>query len=164
MTTEERNTFGLSEDQRLGLVRLDKAKDNLAPRDPTAKWFRFVGVPIGNGAGLYSAGDNIQAAEVWKPPELFASVAGETINAVLEKLVAGMPNGSKYSTAPSATGRAAWKVLQEAWPDKSEEQCRAMVAIWVKNGVVVTDSYHDQNERKERVGITAAKRVGEVAP
>jgi hypothetical protein len=162
MSTEERNAFSLGEDQRLGLVRLDKAKDNLAPRDPTAKWFRFVSVPIGNGSGLYSAGDSVQAAEIWKPPELFASVAGDAINAVLEKLAAGMPNGSKYSTAPSATSRVAWKVLQEAWPEKSEGQCRAMLAIWIKNGVIATDSYYDQNERKERVGIVAAKRVGEV--
>ena len=67
MTTEEAKAFGLSEVERRRLIRIDDAKLNIAPMTE-AKWFRLVGVDIGNATERYPNGDNVQTVEPWKPP------------------------------------------------------------------------------------------------
>ena len=39
--------------------RVDSAKVNIAPPSIEARWFRIVGVPIGNGTDLYPDGDEV---------------------------------------------------------------------------------------------------------
>ena len=77
----------------------------------------------------------------------------------------GMDDGRRYSAAPSAKMRAAWRVLHEIRPDQSEERCRQVIKTWAKNGVLTIGPYYDEKERKENEGIIDAKMVGvEVAP
>jgi hypothetical protein len=47
MSAEEAQAFGIPEEERRGLVRMDSAKVNIAPPMAKAKWFRIVGVPLG---------------------------------------------------------------------------------------------------------------------
>ena len=49
MSDEEREKFGLSEAERRSLVRVDSAKVNIAPPAAEARWFKIIGVPLGNG-------------------------------------------------------------------------------------------------------------------
>jgi RecA-family ATPase len=71
MTAEEAQAFGIEEDQRRLLVRMDSAKVNITPPMAKAKWFRIVGVPIGNATKLYPSGDIVQTVEPWTPPDLW---------------------------------------------------------------------------------------------
>jgi hypothetical protein len=48
MNTDEARAFGIAEEERRLFVRLDSAKVNIAPPMANAKWFRLVGVPLGN--------------------------------------------------------------------------------------------------------------------
>ena len=161
MSEEERDGFNLTEEERRLLFRVDSAKVNLAPPATTAQWFRLVGVRLENGDGAYPSGDTVQAVERWTPPALFDGLATTDLNKALDKLRAGMSDGRRYSAAPSAKGRAAWRVLQEVCPNKTEQQCRAVIKTWVKSKLLTIGSYYDERERKENEGIIAAARIGD---
>ena len=165
MTEDEAKTFGVSEDERRLLFRVDPAKVNLAPPSATAHWFKLVGVRLDNGDATYPNGDEVQTVERWTPPALFQAFSTPDLNKALDKLRMGMDDGRRYSAAPSAKMRAAWRVLHEIRPDQSEERCRQVIKTWAKNGVLTIGPYYDEKERKENEGIIDAKMVGvEVAP
>jgi RecA-family ATPase len=68
MTSDEASAFSVPEDQRRSYIRMDSAKVNIAPPMTKAKWFKLVGVPLGNATELYPNGDEVQTVETWSPP------------------------------------------------------------------------------------------------
>ena len=48
---------------------MDSAKVNIAPPMAKAKWFRLIGVPLGNATELYPNGDIVQTVALGRPPE-----------------------------------------------------------------------------------------------
>jgi hypothetical protein len=74
MSGEEAKLFNLCLGDRRSLIRMDSAKVNIAPPSVSAKWFRLVGVPLGNGNVLYPNGDEAQTIEPWDPPNLWAQI------------------------------------------------------------------------------------------
>jgi hypothetical protein len=160
MTEAEREAFNLPEEQRRFLFRVDSAKVNIAPPSATTQWFKLIGVKLDNGNDTYPNGDEVQTVEPWTPPGVFEGLATADLNTALDKLRAGMSDGRRYSAAPTARERAAWRVLQEICPDKSEQQCRAVIKTWVKNKLLTIGRYYDEKERKENEGITGAQRIG----
>jgi hypothetical protein len=160
MTPDEAEMFGVSEPDRRSLVRYDNGKVNIAPPATAAKWFRLVGMPLGNGTREYPAGDNVQAIEVWQPPEMLDGLDSPLLNRVLDDIDAGMANGQRYSAAGRATDRAAWAVVLKHGPTKTEKQCRGIVSAWVKSGTLFNETYYDPVRRVETPGlrVNAAKR------
>ena len=70
MTPEEAGPFGIKADaERHLLVRFDSGKVNLCPPAAAARWFKLVGVELGNGTDEYPHGDNVQTVEPWTPPD-----------------------------------------------------------------------------------------------
>lgn len=162
MTEAEREQFGLSEAERRSLIRVDSAKVNIAPPSIEAQWFRIVGVPLGNSTDLYPHGDEVPTVEPWYPPDLWRGISTFTANEILDRIDAGMPNGSRYSPASQAADRAAWKVVNALLPDLSDKQCRKVINTWTKNGVLEERPYDDPVQRKTRTGlyVVATKRPG----
>jgi hypothetical protein len=168
MSEDEASMFNIAADERFSYIRLDSAKVNIAPRDGEATWFHLVGEPIGNGNDDYPNGDEIQVAEPWLPPELWAGLDYPTINRILDEIDVGVrdengqPTGERYTHAGAATKRAAWLVVQRFATGKTEEQCRKMVREWVRNGVLIFEEYDSKAERKRAKGLrlNAAKRPG----
>jgi hypothetical protein len=153
MTPEEAKLFDVSEADRRSLIRMDTGKINIAPASRTAKWFRLIGVPLGNGNETYPNGDEVQTVEPWTPPGLWDGLDPLLLNRVLNDLDAGQANGQRYSSAPSAQKRAAWSMVQQHCPDKTEAQCREIIATWVENKVLLVEDYADPVERKPRSGL-----------
>jgi hypothetical protein len=154
MNTEEGQAFGLSELERRRLIRLDSAKVNVAPPMAEAKWFKLVGVNIGNATEAYPNGDEVQAIEAWTPPDTFAGLSNSLINEILTKIDAGLPDGTLYSDAPNAKASAAWRVIANGCPGgKSEPACRQIIRLWVKSGLLVQESYHHKVARKTAIGL-----------
>jgi len=61
-----------------------------------------------------------------------------TINAILDALVAGRPDGGRYSlssSAPASVG--AWAVICRLVPELFEGEARRVVQAWRVNGVIV---------------------------
>ena len=148
MDEKEAQKFDISEGTRRYYVRLDSAKTNTAPPSEKAEWFRLVSVPLGNATAEYPAGDHIQVAEPWKPPDLELPV--DVQNKILDHIEKGMPNGQRYSNASKATDRQAWKLVQFV-TKKAERFCRRVVFDWLKDGVLTQGSYHDPITRKSGV-------------
>ncbi len=153
MSPQEGQQFGLPEAERRALVRLDSAKVNLAPPSAEAKWFRLISVPLGNATHLYPNGDNVQTVEPWQPPDTWKDLDHALLNRILDDIDAGLPNGSRYSAAPKAAARAAWQVLAERAPGKTEKQAREVIQTWLKTGTLYTEEYEDPADRKKRTGL-----------
>lgn len=160
MSEDEVKTFGIPEEERRRLFRVDSAKVNLAPPTATTQWFKLVGVKLDNGDQTYPNGDEVQTVETWAPPGLFEGFSTADLNVVLDRLRVGMGEGRLYSAAASAKERAAWRVVQDVCPDKTEPQCRNVIKTWVKNEALTIGSYIDPTTRKENDGIVGATRIG----
>jgi AAA domain len=160
MGKEDAEALGVGAVERKSIFRIDSAKVNIAPPDATTRWFRLVGVNIGNGNEAYPSGDNVQACELWKPPALFDGLATSDLNKALQKLGTGMGDGRRYSAASNARDRAAWKAVKDQFPDVEPARCKGIVTIWIKNGVFEIGEYEDA-QRKPAVGILSAKLIGE---
>jgi hypothetical protein len=163
MTEEEANLFGVGNQERKSLIRLDNAKVNLAPRATDARWFKIIGIDLGNGNEMYPRGDNIQTIEVWTPPDLFFGLSTDKLNAILDEIDRGMDDGGRYSHAPRARKRAAWKVICAHAPEKTEKQARAIITTWVRNEVFILEAYHDTERGEQVTGlrVNPTKRPGQ---
>ncbi|WP_181167638.1 MULTISPECIES: AAA family ATPase [unclassified Mesorhizobium] len=153
MSDEEAARFGVPLADRRLYIRMDSGKVNITPPAATAKWFKLVSVALRNGNDLYPDGDNVQTIEQWTPPETWDGLSDDLVNRILDDLGAGIPDGERYSDAGAATTKAAWKVVQKHVPTKTKEQCRDIVATWVKNGLLFKETYHSPVDRKDREGL-----------
>jgi hypothetical protein len=68
-----------------------------------------------------------------------------------------MPNGQRYSNDNAAKKRKAWPVVQKHCPTKTENQCRQIIAAWIKQGLLYEDEYEDPVYRKRMGGLFAHK-------
>jgi hypothetical protein len=159
MMPEEAQALCVSEAERRSLIRLDSAKVNLTPPLTAAKWFKLVGVEIGNETEGYPSGDNVQTVEVWTPPGLFADISVPVLNAILDEIEAGLPDGNRYSNAPNITDRAAWRVI-ELHCGKGEGPARQIIKTWLGSGLLFQHSYENPVTRKPVKGlrVNPAKR------
>jgi hypothetical protein len=153
MSPEEAEAFGIAEDQRRDYIRMDSAKVNITRHLGNAKWFRLVGVPLGNGTEMYPNGDEVQTVEPWKPPETWADLSSDLLNKILTAIDGGLPDGNRYSDGPNVGNRAAWKVVQEHAPQKTKVQARDIIKTWVKNGVLISDDYQNPITFKDVRGL-----------
>jgi hypothetical protein len=153
MTPEEGQAFGVSEADRRRLIRMDSGKVNIAPPLTEAKWFRLVGVNIGNGSDIYPNGDEVQTVEPWAPPDTFAGTSSLQLNQALNDIDAGLPDGNRYTDAPNVIERAAWRVIEKHCPGKSEAACRQIIKLWVRSGLLIRRSYENPATRKPVKGF-----------
>jgi len=163
MSPDEAKLLGTPEGERRSFIRVDSGKVNIAPHSREAKWFRLVGVPLENGNATYPNGDNVQTVVPWLPPKMWEGTDDAVLNRILDAIDAGLENGQRYSDAPkTGADRAAWRVVQRHLADKAEPLCREIIKAWVRAGVLVSDSYHDPVERKDRKGLSVdpSKRPG----
>ena len=152
MSEVEAEQFGIHPDDRKSYVRLDKAKANIV-RTMKAAWFRLVSVKLDNATALYPDGDEVQAIERWTPPETWAGLQPEALNAILDDIEAGMPNGQRYSKHNRATTRAAWQAVQKHCSTKPEAQCREIIKQWCEAQVLFEATYDDPVSRKPELGL-----------
>jgi hypothetical protein len=168
MTSDEAEGFGIPEAERKFYIRMEKAKINIAPPSADTKWFKLVGVWLGNSDEIYKSGDNVQTVETWRPPEVWDGLNNDVINCILNEIDAGLPDGNRYSAAPSAKARAAWKVVVRHAQDKTQAQAREIIKTWVTNGVLVErDDYENPKTRKKDVtgvAVNPEKRPTKNAP
>jgi hypothetical protein len=152
MSEDEAKQFGIPADMRKSFMRLDKAKANIV-RAAKARWFQLVSVSLNNATAQYPEGDEVQAIERWQPPEVWADISAEALNAILDDIEAGLPDGRRYTSHGKAKDREAWKAVQRRCPGKPEAQCREIIREWIKADVLAEDKYPDPVSRKERSGL-----------
>jgi hypothetical protein len=160
MADGEGETFGISAEERRLYVRLDSSKVNIAPPSGEATWFKLIGVRLDNGTADYPQGDEVQTVIPWHPPKTWDGITSAQLNAALDEIEAGLPNGQRFTEASRATDRAAWQPVQKHCLGRTENQCRDIIKTWVRNGVLTVEDYDDPIARKSQKGlrVCAAKR------
>jgi hypothetical protein len=160
MTEEEAKTFNVPEEERRSLVRMDSGKVNIAPPLKSAKWFRIVGVSLGNPSELYPHGDEVQTVEPWVAPDAWEGLSNTVLNAILSDIDKGLPDGNRYTDQRNAGDRAAWALVAKHAPTKNETQAKEVIRTWVRNGVLVSSQYQNTATRKPAYGlnVNASKR------
>jgi hypothetical protein len=150
MSEEEAEKLGIPVDDRLGYVRLDDAKANLAKRAGKARWFQLSDVTLDNAQDPYQRGDEVGVVQAWEPPNVWDTLVDA--NAVLDRIAAGPEPGELYtdSRRHPATRWAGNVVVSEL--GCSPEQAANVINTWLHNGVLVVTSYENGN-RKERRGL-----------
>jgi hypothetical protein len=152
MTQAEAEIFGVNDKDRTRLVRVDDAKINLSPHDPTAMWFRLVGVPLGNTAvnPRYPNGDVVQTVERWYPPDAFDKddFPKTQIAEIFDALRVGPEPGEFFLADIRANGDwAGWPVCKIA--NKEKGQARRIVDAWIKSGTLVESEYCSPKRKQQ---------------
>jgi hypothetical protein len=169
MTPEEAQALGVPERERWRHVRLDDAKVNLAPRADSARWYRLETVTLGNATALYPLGDSVAAIAPWSPPNPFRDLSPADCNTALDAIAAGC-DGHAYTRHRTGRAGARWagNVLEHLFAIPPDEAAR-ILAIWLRNGLLVETEYRHPDQRKSRMGLKVvdAKRPtlpGQAAP
>jgi hypothetical protein len=154
MSADEAKTFGIAETERKQYARVDNAKVNITKSGGSARWFHIIGVRLGNTTDLYPNGDEVQTVVPWQPPEIWKDLSIDLLNQALTKIDAGLPDGNRYTDAPrSSEERAAWRVIVDLAPTKTEAQARKIIKTWVATGLLVVEKYDNPVTRKEVKGL-----------
>jgi hypothetical protein len=153
MSEEEAKLLGVDPVLRKSFVRYDSGKVNVAPPTRKAKWFRIVGVKCGNATEIYPNGDEVQTVEPWAPPEIWVDLTDELKDEIIAAIDSGLPDGTRYSNAPNADDRAAWKVIKKYLPDKNEAQAREIIKTWLDDGTLESKKYDNPVTRKPAKGL-----------
>jgi hypothetical protein len=153
MTSEEAQAFNVSEEYRRYYIRMDKGKVNITAPSRVAKWFRLVGVCLGNGNDTYPEGDEVQTVEPWVPPDTWAGLDVDTQNRILDAIDAGLSDGRRYSDSGAAKERAAWQVIVKYVRDKSKAQASEIIKTWIEDGVIEQRDYEDPIRREKVQGL-----------
>jgi hypothetical protein len=153
MTEKERDELASIDPEMLPApfyFRAFSGKRSFAPPAEQSDWFRRESLTLANG-------DNVWVAVLWKYPASQDDVPPETVKDIVAELDRGMPNGARYSNRPAATARPAWPIVWKHCPNKTERQCRKLIAGWVKRGLLYEDEYFDQARRARQSGLFARK-------
>ena len=158
MTIAEATRFNLDPRNRAGYFRLGSlsSKLNYIAADD-AEWFERLTHVI--------SGQPVGTCVPWTPPDAFEDVSAAVANAILDDIDAGLPDGRRYSDSSAAKERAAWKVLIKHLPDKTESDAKRIIKKWVKNEVLSTAEYQNNNRREPEFGlrVNPAKRPTQAA-
>ena len=164
MSTEDAKIFNAKRGEQRFLIRRDDAKVNLTPKAEDATWFKLVGVELGNTKVRpeYPAGDTVQTAERWTPPDLWNGLSYAVLNMILDDLDAGLADGARFSDDNAAKTRAAWQVAFRHLGE-NEEQCKEIIRVWVKTGQLTKREYEDKKRGEKVWGlyVNPDKRPGQ---
>ncbi|MBU6378838.1 MAG: AAA family ATPase, partial [Gammaproteobacteria bacterium] len=139
MTEAEAAKLGVEGSQRRRFVRIDNAKNNLAPPADHASWIELVSVDLGNGSGISDqGGDKVGVATPWEPPDVWDGVRPEHLHAVHRHLV-------DHGPQPSNTQHKEWfgyrviEILEMPADPAGRARARGLLAGWVKSGCIIED-------------------------
>jgi hypothetical protein len=146
MTAAEAKRFGLDPKDRPAYFRLGSpaSKLNYIAADE-AEWFERVTHVISD--------QPVGACIPWSPPDPFEGITIAFANTILDDIVAGMPDGRRYSDGPAAKDRAAWKVVTKHLPDTTDDDAKRIIKKWVKNEVLVSEEYHNPVRGEPEYGL-----------
>lgn len=154
LTEKDAAAMNIPERERLDYVQFNDAKTNYCKLE-NARWFKKKTVTLVNGP----PGDDVGVLVPWTPPEDSAGMTTMDINSMLTETNGGImdehgnPSGRRYSSSPRSKDRAAWRVIQKHFPDKSEAQCRKIINAWLESGLLISKEYFDPVDHKMRTGL-----------
>ena len=159
ITKEDAIEMGVPENQALGLFRVDAGKNNLSKPVETSIYRRLVSVQLDNG-------ENIGVATAFTLPDLWDGLTTPVVNAILTTIDKGI-DGERYSIRPQDKKRWVGTVITGWMFDKADHtKTRSMatkiISTWMETELLEEIEYKSESQRKTRMGVQAAGRVGEI--
>lgn len=157
MTVEDADMLGIDQADRHLYVRYDDAKANQSLKTNTARWFEKISVQLENGDDD-NPGDEVGALHPWSPPDAFDALSGHKIKIILDKVEAGLSDGSRYtfSTRGGAKDSGRWVgCLLMEHADMNEAAAKKVVSVWRTNRVLVEGPYKCPIQRRQMKGLFA---------
>lgn len=154
MQVEEANKLGIPEQERRLYVRVDDAKNNMAPPEAKAEWIKLASYKLGNISDAYPTGDSVQVASPWAPPSAWEGISADTESAVIARIGAGLENGERYSARAQDKDRWAGDVICEQM-NRTPAQAKEILASWIESGRLRIEDYHSPNQYRSRKGLFA---------
>jgi hypothetical protein len=161
MSAEEAGRFGVAEDARRQHVRIDDAKNNMAPAGRT-EWLRLASWNLENASEDYPGGDSVQVATKWTPPDAWEGLEAGSQEGALEAIGEGLENGERYSVRPQDVDRWVGTMLMQDY-GRTPSQAKYMVDQWLQSGVLGVQEYHSPSQRKTRKGLFVLKSASETS-
>ena len=153
MSPEEAKRLGIDERLRRLHVRVDDAKNNMAPPAARAEWFKLHSVALGNGSPDYPEGDSVQVAGEYTPPSMWEGRDSEQDDAEALALIdKGTEDGERFSARVQDESRWAGSILVEHF-GRTKEQASEIVKTWQRLGLVEIREYRSEAQRKNRKGL-----------
>jgi hypothetical protein len=166
MGEDDGKDLAIAPEDRWQYVRLDNAKANMAPRGNKATWLKLEQVKLGNGTQDYPNGDTVAAMVAWDPPKVTDTLSVDQCNEVLDAIADGPGEGVRYTHSRRGKDASRWAgtVLVRLF-GLTDLESDKVIETWVRNGVLVRDTYRDPVQRKDRmcVRVVDAKRPGPVS-
>ena len=138
--------LGIEDSQRRRYVRVDNAKNNLAPPADRASWIELVSVDLGNGSGISDqGGDKVGVATAWEPPSAFDGITEDHMRAVFNFV---HKNGPQRQSPKAADwmGHAVISACGLGDGQAADARAKALLSRWVKTGVLKVEKRHDKGE------------------
>jgi hypothetical protein len=129
-------------------IRSFSGKRSFAPPADESDWFEVKNITLLNG-------DNVGVVTLWRYPASQATITPDIAERIIKEIGEGMPDGQRFSNHAQAASRPAWPIVQKHCPDKTKDQCRRIVAGWIKNGALYVEEYDDPVYRRPRPGLFA---------
>jgi hypothetical protein len=156
MTDREADKLGIEDTDRRFHVRVDNAKLNLAPPPDHAVWIKLNNIELPNG-------DRVQAVSRWEPPSMWEGVPMATVVRILDIIGAGKAE-EQFTLRNTSADKSRWAgqvIMDEI--GQTEGQAKAMLATWVKSGLLQETKYHSAIQRRNRNGcIVDLAKVAEM--
>jgi len=146
MTEEEAGRLNVDPKRRRWYFRLDDAKQNYAPIED-AEWFQRQVYTLGND-------EEVVAAEPWQPPSPWDGLTWPMIDAILDRINAGLTDGRHYVLSRQAKDRWVGAVVMDV-AGKSDGQAATIVRKWHEEGVLYTNTARNPVIRKDEVVVLA---------
>jgi hypothetical protein len=152
MSLEEARELGIDEGDRWRYVRVDSGKVNIAPAAATAKWFRLVGVPLGNANATYPSGDEVQTVEPWTPVDPMTLVADEDLRDAVLTEIGNAPPHALYTAHANSGERHVWQTFKRHLPEITKKQAEKIINAWIDDGLLWYVEFKD-NKSRPRQGL-----------
>lgn len=154
MSDEDREKAGL--DPKTIVFEVVHGKANFSPAMGRRAWRKLTSVALGNGSGLYPAGDLVGVVEGWTPPDAFAGVSLRD----LADFQAALRDG-EWRASDQSHEWAGYKLAEimrldvggrsDRTPDQKQNRARVkeMIATWRRNGHLKEDRRRDGRTGRE---------------
>jgi hypothetical protein len=148
MTLEEAAKAGIEPPHRRLYFRADNGKANLAPPSADAKWYRLLGVGLGNCRDRYPE-DSVGVVTAWTWPDAFAGLTSDDLHKVQNKVAAGTWRADVQATAwvGKAIADALGLDLEQA---AAKAKAKTLLKTWLRNGALIEVEREDDNRKPRR--------------
>jgi hypothetical protein len=147
MSDAEAARLGIEEADRRRYVRIDNAKNNLAPPAASAQWIELRSVDLGNGSGISPHGDKVGVAVPWSPPSAWEGITAGHARDVWQFLAKNGPR-RKDPQATAWFGFDVMTICGIEQDDRNKARVVTLLNAWEKSGIIKSAMHPDERRKK----------------